>query len=196
MTTETSKYTSAAPSDEDAFLSSLRIDQSYAAATVGVRKVLLTVPVRRPSKDEFFRVHPEHFLDCFAVELKAERETYFVTSSVAPVIAEFAEPVRLRYCVSRQGVVFLWPVKLPREDRRADAWRTSAAEAAGLAERKWIRLAADMHLGAYQTFEAVADLGDAAWAKESWLDVVKIALRDRRIDSENHAVIRQLLGQA
>ena len=181
--------------DEDPVLASLRIDQSYTASSVGVRKVLLTVPVRKPTKDEFFRVHPDHFLECYAVELKAERETYFLAPAVAPVLPEFVEPVRLRYCVSRQGVAFLWPVKLPKDDRRADSWRTSAAEAATLAETKWVRIAADMHLGAYQPFEAVADLGDPKWPNESWTEVVKIALRDRRIDSEDHAVIRQLLGQ-
>jgi hypothetical protein len=180
---------------EDDFLASLRIDQSYVGAAVGVRKVLLTVPVRKPMRDEFFRVHPEHFIDVYAVELKAERETYFLAPAVAPVVAEFAEPVRLRFCVSRQGVAFLWPVKLPRDDRRTDTWRASAAEAASLAESRWVRIAADMHLGAYQPFEAVADLGDAKWPVESWPEVVRIALRDRRIDSEDHAVIRQLLGQ-
>ena len=180
---------------EDEFLTSLRIDQSYVGGAAGVRKVLLTVPVRKPLKDEFFRVHPQHFLECYAVELKAERETYFVTPALAPLLAEFIEPVRLRYCVSRQGVAFLWPVKLPKDDRRAESWRTSAAEAATLAETKWVRIAADMHLGAYQPFVAVADLGEPKWPSESWTDVVKIGLRDRRIDSEDHAVIRQLLGQ-
>ena len=82
---------------EDEFLASLRIDQSYTDATVGVRKVLMTVPVRKPMKTEFFRVHPEHWLDCHVVEMKLEREHYFVLPEVAPVIAEFVEPVRLRY---------------------------------------------------------------------------------------------------
>jgi hypothetical protein len=58
-----------------------------------------------------------------------------------------------------------------------------------------VRIAADMHLGAYQPFEAVADLGDPKWPSESWIEVVKIALRDRRIDSEDHAVVRQLHGR-
>jgi hypothetical protein len=183
-----------APDDDDPFVSSLRIDQSYTGAAIGVRKVLLTVPVRRPNKHEFFRVHPIHFLDCYAVELKAERETYFLAPDLAQALSEFVEPVRVRYCVSRQGVPSLWPVKLPKDDRRADSWRTSAAEAAALAETKWVRIAADMHLGAYQPFVASADLGEPKWPAETWPEVVKIALRDRRIDSETHAVIRQLLG--
>ena len=133
---------------EDDFLTSLRIDQSYTEAAVGVRKVLGTVPVRKPGKTDFFRVHPSHSLDCFAIELKEEREVYFITPALAPLVVEFCEPVRLRLCVTRQGTAFLWPIKLPKEDRRVDEWRKSAAEAAHLAEAKWIRLAGDMHLGA------------------------------------------------
>jgi len=180
---------------EDAFLSDLRLDQSYGDAAVGVRRVLATVPVRKPTKTDFFRVHPQHLLDCFCVELKAEGEIYFVTQTVAPLISEFCEPVRLRLCVTRQGVAFLWPIKLPTEARRGDAWRRSAAEAAHLAESKWTRLSADMNLGAYQPFEAVADLGEPKWPTEPWMEILKIAMRDRRIDTEDHAVIRQLLGR-
>ena len=104
--------------------------------------------------------------------------------------------MRLRYCVTRQGTAFLWPVKLPKDDRRADAWRQSALDAAALAERKWIRIVPDMNLGAYQPFEAVAELGEPKWPVEPWSAVVKVALRDRVIDSEEHAVVRDLLGLA
>lgn len=180
---------------EDNFLAGLRIDQSYSEAAVGVRKVLLTVPVRKPNRDEFIRVHVEHLVDLYMVELKTEREIYFAKHDVAQLLSEFVEPVRLRLCVSRQGVAFLWPIKLPKDDRRADSWRTSAAEAAGLAERQWIRLSADMHLGAYQTFAAVADLGEPRWPTEPWAEVLRIALRDRIIDAEDHAVARQVLGR-
>jgi hypothetical protein len=184
-----------AVAEEDDLLTSLRIDQSYMSDAVGVKKPLMTVPVRKPAKSDFFRVHPEHMLDCYVIELKAEREHYFVLPSIAPILAEFVEPVRLRYCVTRAGTAFLWPVKLPREDRRADAWRQSAAEAATLAETKWLRLSADMHLGAYQPHVATGDLGEPKWPEEPWAIVVKIALRDRKIDSEDHAVLRELLGQ-
>jgi len=182
-------------SDEE-FLASVRLDQSYAEATLGVRRVLSTVPIRKPAKTDFFRVHSEHMLDCSAIELKEERETYFVAPALAPLVAEFCEPVRLRLCVTRQGVVFLWPIKLPRDERRGDEWRKSAAEAAHLGETRWIRVAADMHLGAYQAFEAVADLGEPKWPDEPWPAIVRIAFRGRYIGAEDHAVIRQLRGHA
>ena len=39
-------------------LSALRLDQSY-AETAGVKKLLTTVPVRKPSRQDFVRVHPD-----------------------------------------------------------------------------------------------------------------------------------------
>lgn len=182
---------------EDDFLSCIRLDQSYTEGTFGVRKPLMTVPIRKPLKTDFFRVHPDHFLDVADVELREENEHYFAAPHVAQVIAEFTTPVRLRFCVTRQGTAFLWPVKLiTGGERRTDAWRRSAADAAKLAEAKWIRIAADMNLGAYQAFEAIADLGEPRWPAEPWIEVLKVALRDRLIESEDHSVVRQLLGQA
>jgi hypothetical protein len=189
-------FAAGAPAEDgDDLLASLRIDQGYNSEVLGVKKPLLTVPVRKPSKTDYIRVHAEHWLDCFVIELKAEREHYFVVPELAPTLAEFVEPVRLRYCVTRMGTAFLWPVKLPKEDRRTDAWRQSAAEAAAMAEAKWLRVSADMHLGAYQPFVAVADLGPPKWPEEEWPVVVKVALRDRLIKSNDHPVVRELLGQ-
>jgi hypothetical protein len=178
------------------FLASIRLDQSYSAASIGVEKILTTVPVRKPFRGEFVRVHPKFTLDCLIIELKIEREIYFATMNIAPLVHEFSEPVRLHLTVNRSGTAFLWPVKLPRDDdRRVDAWRTSAGEAARLAQANWLRLHADMALGAYQPFIAAADLGEANFPKESFETILKIAMRGRLIDKEDHVVIRQLFGQ-
>lgn len=181
---------------EDEFLTSLRLDQSYTDAAVGVRKPLTTVPVRKPTRMEFVRVRPEYSLDCQAVELKEERELYVVRPDVAASIVEFIEPVRLRLCITRQGTIFLWPLKLPREDRRGNAWHQSALKAAELAERNWVRVVSEMSLGAYQPYVAEKDLGEPKWPEESWSVVVKIALRNSVIDTKDHPVLQALLGRA
>ena len=113
--------------EEDALLASLRIDQSYNGSSVGVKRLLTTVPIRKPGKTEFFRVHPVYWLDCFGLELKAERDFYFVLAAIAPLMSELVDPVRLRLCVTRQGAVFLWPVKLPKDDRRPNSCRSRSA---------------------------------------------------------------------
>src|SRR3954452_11269374 len=57
----------------------LRLGQDF-AATVGVKKLLTRVPVGRPGRQVFFRVHPDpdwHF-PTMILELKEEREVYLV----------------------------------------------------------------------------------------------------------------------
>ena len=52
--------------------------------------------------------------------------------------------------VTRQGAVFLWPLALPGADGRMNDWWKTARQAAELAKSKWVRVAADMALGAYR----------------------------------------------
>jgi hypothetical protein len=62
----------------------LRLSQSF-VETAGVKKLLTTVPVRKPSPQDFVRVHPSpEYCDNFPiVELKDEREEYIVTAAGA-----------------------------------------------------------------------------------------------------------------
>jgi hypothetical protein len=57
----------------------LRLSQNF-SESVGVKKALLTVPVRKPGRQDFVRVHPDedYRLETAVVELKDERETYLV----------------------------------------------------------------------------------------------------------------------
>ena len=49
--------------------------------------------------------------------------------------------------INRQGVVFLWPVRLPGPDGKVNEWWRSAGEAAELAMTKWVRVKAEHELG-------------------------------------------------
>src|SRR5262245_35679265 len=63
----------------------LRLSQSF-SETMAVRKVLTTVPVRKPNAQDFVRVHPSpEFREDFPIiELKDEREEYIVTRNLVP----------------------------------------------------------------------------------------------------------------
>ena len=58
------------------------------------------------------------------------------------------KPVLLTLATNRQGVVFIWPVPLPDDSGRRNAWAETAREGAELAKTHWVRVAADMSLGA------------------------------------------------
>src|SRR3974390_762798 len=94
--------------------SSLRLDQSFADGG-GVKKLFTTVPVRKPSKQEFVRVRrdPSYRLTPAAIiELKEDSEIYLVTPKMVQELPGEYSLATLYTAISRQGTLFLWPVKL------------------------------------------------------------------------------------
>jgi hypothetical protein len=90
--------------------------------------------------------------------------------------------------VNRQGVVFLWPVKLPGPDGKHNEWHRSAAEAAELGMDKWVRITANMSLGAYEVFEATGDLPEPTWPDLPFEEILKIAFRDHIVGKRRSPV--------
>jgi hypothetical protein len=60
--------------------------------------------------------------------------------------------------------------------------------------KRWVRVRANMSLGAYEMFEAASTIPDPTWPELSFQELVKIAFRDRLITSLNHPVIKRLRG--
>lgn len=178
---------------------SLRLSQDF-AADLGVKKALLTVPVKKPSKEWWVQVHPDesYRLVTAVLELKEDREVYLVAPTLRDALA--TEPtfgVRMLFTAqTRQGVLFVWPVQLPGSDGKIDEWSRSAMEAATMAVAKWVRVAANMHLGAYEVHEAPGDLAAPTWPDTSFRDILAVAFKGRMIESFDHPVLRRLRGEA
>jgi hypothetical protein len=174
----------------------LRLDQSY-ADTVGVKKLLTTVPVRKPNRQDFVRVHPapEYRLTPAAIiEVKEDREVYLVTPNMAQALPGEFSTVTLFTTINRQGTLHLWPVKLPNPEGRHNEWHRSAAEGAERAQKKWVRVTASMSLSAYEIFESSADLPEPVWPDFSFQEILKIAFRDRIVDRADHPLVQRLQG--
>lgn len=175
----------------------LRLSQRFAQGT-DVRRPLVTVPVRKPSAQDFFRVHPEEAwrLDTALIEIKADREVYLVEPEIWPLFPNECKPRTLYTTIDRRNVVTLWPVRLPDENGRLDDWNRSAHEAAQLSTEKWVRMSADMALGAYRIDVAVAEFPEPVWPSEvSFADLLKIAFRGKMIEGLDHPVLRRLWGE-
>jgi hypothetical protein len=174
----------------------LRLPQNF-GEMVGVKKALLTVPVRKPNRQDFIRVHPseDYRLETAVLELKDERESYLVDPGLWAELPGEIVPKVLFTTINRQGVLMLWPVRLPGEDGRHDEWNRSALEAAEMAQSRWVRVAANMSLGAYEVFEATGALPDPTWPDLSLHEILKIAFKGRYIAELDHPVIRRLRGE-
>ena len=194
-TTAPANEHAAAPPPDPFDPAALRLDQTFLEGG-GAKKLLLTVPVRKPGRHDFVRVRAEpNFRENLAViELKEERETYLIHPAVAANLPGEFSMSTVHTAISRQGVVFLWPVKLPAPDGRIMEWHRSAAAAAELAMHRWVRVTADMSLGAYQIFEASAVIPEPVWPELSYRELLRIGFRDRLVDTLDHPLVARLRG--
>jgi hypothetical protein len=127
----------------------LRLSQSF-AEMANVKKVLTTVPVRKPGPQDFVRVRDgaEFRANFPMIDLKDDREEYIVTKDLVPELLGEIVNKTLYLAINRQGTVFLWPVRLPTPDGKDLDWWRSAREAAEHATTKWVRVKSNMNLGA------------------------------------------------
>jgi hypothetical protein len=185
--------TTAAPDPFD--IASLRLNPSFIEAS-GVKKLVTTVPVRKPSKQEFIRVRPEpYFRENFAIiDLKEDREEYLVRPEIMQELTGEIVFKTVFTAINRQGVTLLWPVRLPAPDDRKAEWPRSEREAAELAMTQWVRTRANMSLGAYEHAVAESKMADPIWPKLSYQELVRIAFRDRMVTNIDHPVVRRLRG--
>ena len=72
-------------SDDPFDLDKLRVSPDF-LETTNVRKLLTTVPIKKPNQQDFIRVHPSPaYRDLFAfIELKDDREIYIADLSEVP----------------------------------------------------------------------------------------------------------------
>ncbi len=201
MTKETITDSSAteqpqAPAPDPFDLESLKLSQDF-ASTIGVKRVLTTIPCRKPNRHEFVRVRPgeDWRLETGVFEDKIQREMYLVGRDMWGELAGEISPVCLFLAITKQGDVTLWPAKLPGADGKTNAWNDSALAAAQLATKKWVRMAANMNAGYHDTFEATGELSEPEWPELSLQEIVKLCFKDRFIDNVDHPVLRALRGE-
>ena len=179
------------PESEADFFAELRLDQSYNDAAVAVEDLILQVPIRKPAKTEFIRVHPEYRFDTQMIDMREDGGIFLVATSLVPVLADLANPVSLRLSITRNKSLFIWPLKLQKGDRTND-WNESALAIAHEATTRWL----SVHSGknSYNARAALGDFGEPAWPAKTWPKLFRIATANRVISTLDHPVARTLLG--
>jgi hypothetical protein len=180
-------------------LETMRLAQNF--AQVGVEQPITRIPVGKPSKEGFFRSHPDTakcWVPVMLLTLKDEdKQCYLVSPRLHSSLVDepTVKPHYLIPIMSRQGNLSIWAARLPKPDGRADDWATSGLAAAQTAQRRWTRVTANMEAQCYQTTIATGSIPDPTWPNLSMNEMASIAFRDRVIDSWDHPVLRRLRGE-
>jgi hypothetical protein len=183
--------------EDDFDLKNLVLPQSF-IETAGVKKLLTHIPVRRPDKQTFIRVHPDptYRATMAVVELRDEREMYLLTPEVAAAMPNEFSMACVFTAITRQGNLFLWPVKLPQPDGKVLSWHQVAMEAAMMAMDKWLRVVPNMGNSAYDIYEAQGVIPDPTWPSLEFKELLRIAWRDKLVKTLDHPLIKRLHGLA
>lgn len=178
-------------------VAALRLSGNFLAAS-GVKKIILSIPVRKPDRSWFVRVHPDpaFTFDTAVIEMKEDREVFLVARDLWPELASEATfiPITLFTAISRTGVSFLWPVRLAGSDGKSMGWWDTAREAVTIAQGKWCCVVANLQLGGYEVFVANGELAEPLWPEMTFQQILRVAFKDRYIDSADHVVLRKLRG--
>jgi len=174
----------------------LRLSQNF-TEDVGVKKILITIPVRKPGKQVFFRAHadPDYRLITAILDDQKEHDIYLVAPELRVELASELTLVMLVTCMDLDGNVFLFPAKEPDQTGRDNPWWQSAREAIARAQTNYVRLQAKMSLGAYVVMEAKDNFGNPEWPQSSFEQILTIAFRDHYIDNLDHPIVKQLRGR-
>jgi len=175
--------------------SSLRLSQNF-GQTLGVKKILTTVPVGKPPKDRFFRTHTsaDWPFPTWTLENKAAGETYVISPEVASLLGDLVRQVELHPVIDRQNNPFLIPIPMPGPSGVRNPWHESLAQAVERAKSVWLRISANKELGGYDIFEATAKLPEPIWPDITADELLAIAFRGRIIKTPDHPVVQEKLG--
>lgn len=201
---ETKEEKKKGPIIEDINLEALKLNNE----TVPSVKLFTIVPVRKPFKQEFFRVRKgeEWQLSTKVLDLQEEREMYLVHPSLWEILNIELKDMVFFTAINRDRVIFLIPITMPGEGGRKNKWSESLLRNIEIAKTKWIRSTSDQKVGAYEVIEAIHDLGEPNWPETvvtrdreavpfSMHVLVNTAFYDKYIRDIENPIIKRLLGQ-
>lgn len=160
--------------------------------------ILASIKVRKPSKTEFFRVHPEpdYRVRVGIIDMGFGEGHYLLTPQIAMFMERDAKQVDLVTSVNQHGGVFIWPLTVSSVDRAPSPWTTTARAACEQALTRWVRLQSDMRAGQYNIIVADGNLKEPVWPDKTFPELLELAFgQDRLISLVDHPIVQRLQGR-
>lgn len=163
-----------------------------------LKKIILQVPVKKPSKQRYFRVMPgcQWEISVPVLELKEDNDYYLVRPEVLPYLIREVKFVRLHLAYYLEGSPFIIPLPLPDEMGKWNSWHQSLDQVVKAAQTKWVRAIADKSINGYSLMEASGNIVclNPLPTDKCFTDYIELAFKGKVIDSVDHPVVKQLLG--
>jgi hypothetical protein len=164
---------------------------------IASEKLLTSLPVRKPKRDEWIRIHMEISARVHIYEARDENTFYIVLPGVVEPLQDVVRYVQLSLAVNYSGGVFVWPVTVPTE-RKPHRAHITAFAAVEKAAREWIRIS--WGKDEYDVYRRSSAKIEPAWPEEitNASEMLRFAAKAggiEIIDSLDHPVVRAFQGR-
>jgi hypothetical protein len=183
---------------DEAEFRALRVDLPGAKGASAAGTVSINVK-KIPTKNEFFRTHPEFqpIVPLVDVEVGMEKQFFAVTPDMIEPLKAIGITVSyytLYLTVTARGAVCIVPVRQADADGEQNEYHRTKEIVLLQAREEWKRLYTDQENGCYQGFPAPADrFGEPQWPALKLAKIFRLGFRDkgRLIDSTEHPLFKK-----
>jgi hypothetical protein len=183
------------PAPDPYDLDRLSLPTAY-AEVIGVQKLLTHVPIEKPHKQDWFRVHPDpSFSRNLGVNhFEEDGQVYFVRPDLMPHLASFAVPVTLYTTITAPpaSVLRLWAIRLPGMDGKDNAYWSTARDAAQRATKVWMQIHANQKAKFYDVYNSILTVTPAFPSDVTFQEIFTIAAKGRIIESLDNPIVLKL----
>src|SRR5262249_14725307 len=140
------------------------------------------------------KADPSYRLQVATLHIREDNEIFIVEPHLVTDLWEEISLAMLFTAVTRQGDVFLWPVRIPKQGL-LDRFSQKDMVAAKYAQTNWVRRYWVPELKEHKVFVGEKLKEQPVWPDTSFKELLKIAFQDRRIKSLDHPTIKRLRGE-
>jgi hypothetical protein len=181
---------------EDFDLNKLRAHSGpSAASSASTISIVETVRVERPNKMYFFYIHPTWRETLYIMPADKKRKAHLVVPAIAERYPQFCRVALIVPYSSQYNNWFLWPIHLEDRTGRIHEYNESKIECVYKASGKWARFEADNDNSSYRLYIAEEQRDPPIEPQGGMPNLIRRAFEDRVITTEDHSLIRELLGK-
>jgi hypothetical protein len=172
----------------------LRLSQDF-ESLADVTPVVTTVTIGKPNRHTFFQVHPQ-WAGCYPIlehRSDMKSEFYIVDSLAVPELQDEVTARLLASGITRDGRLFVWPLRIGNGEKQLDQAASSALAAMRMGKTQWIKVKWNGH--SFDAFVAKKELDPPVWPETTFERMIEIAFEGRVITKPDHPVVKALLGE-
>jgi hypothetical protein len=152
----------------------------------------VTLPVQRPNKAKFFRIHPTLHADISIYKIKEGSKGGEIFAVYPKMVSriEGCSLFTLFLGSHKDGSLFLWPVNAVSSDN----WSKSSRQIAIAAMKVWCRLVTDQNAGLFVKREAKSITDEPVFPTDkTFIELLTLAFDpDHIVANESHRLVQEL----